>query len=375
MLLKAVGVFVGHMEQRERAVRLERTSCPRTARAVHTLNRSFNPELDFLAGREPDLSRKLLMATNGTIAYRLHELADARLREEVARLSCQGYAHLVDAMLRCMREAIGARASPAGSDCARARAVAPIAHGWKHGASMFMLPVYEAMFGTRFFFVHVVRDGRDMVLSLNRVTAKRYRHLCGVGSRPAPVGGCRKTRPSAARGASGLVGNPKAQLQVWALSNLGVTALARAHLGSRYVLVRSEDFIVGERPARVAALRRFLGQLQLRADAPLDELVRVFEHRIGFANMRGSFNGTRGNASAPYSGKWRPVIGRPCLAELLALPLVCDALHEYGYLARAECARQAADAEPLGRAQQRLVARSIGGFGSAGAAIRGSRVE
>ncbi|KAG8469501.1 hypothetical protein KFE25_005956 [Diacronema lutheri] len=350
-LLKSAGVFIGHMERGAGAARLERTPCPRVAARVLEANRSFNAELDFVAGREPDMSRKLLHATDGRFDFRLDALPDARLAEEVARVSCRAYAHLLDAMHRCVREAVGALARSArGDSCAGARTVVPIAHGWKHGASMFLLPVYVAMFGARFFFVHVVRDGRDMAVSIDRATAKRYHHFCGAASRPPPIGGCRGGGGGGG-GGGGVVSNPKAQLQAWAVANLGVTELARRHLGARYALVRAEDAVLGSRAAREAALGRLLAQLHLRSDVPLHQLATVFEHRIGFANVRESAIGARNvsgsGAAHAYTGKWRARLSGVCVAELLALPLVCEALHEYGYMHIDRCRLQAAGAAQI----------------------------
>mmetsp|Transcript_24912 Transcript_24912/g.57593 ORF Transcript_24912/g.57593 Transcript_24912/m.57593 type:complete len:238 (+) Transcript_24912:866-1579(+) len=237
-------------------------------------------------------------------------------------------------MHRCVAEAMEQHTRL--PTCERAKQVAPLAHGWKHSASMFMLPVYVAMFGDRFLFVHIVRDGRDLVLSINRATAKRYRHFCGSSARPQLAGGCRRANDTllqrkSSRGAlldqGALLGNPKITLQVWAAANLGVTRLGRRLLGERYTLVRAEDFIVADEAVRTAAATRLLVQLRLRPEVPLAPLLEVFRKRIGVANIRASAIGR--NSSFVYSGKWRTSIAPKCMHEMLALPLVCEAMHEY----------------------------------------------
>jgi hypothetical protein len=364
MLLKSAGVFVGHMETGRRA-RSERTPCPRTARLVAARNRSFNAALDFVSGREPDMSRKLLLTSRGRIDYSLRALGDAGLEREVAHVSCVGYAHLVNTMRSCTAEALAAHARPGPLDCARASEVVPLAHGWKHSASMFLLPVYAHMFGRRgFSFVHVVRDGRDMALSTNRASSKRYPHLCGLDSRPERIGACARARPTRSAPASGSTGapaaaafaqagstadggtpstgltsprgNPKGQLQVWALANLGVTRLGRRLLGERYLVVRAEDVVTADQPTRARTVRRMLAQLGLRSRAPEAQLLEVFDRPLGDVRAGAGAIGL-GNASRAYSGKWRRALSPACIAQLLALPLVCEALHEYGYLQLAAC--------------------------------------
>lgn len=339
-VLKDAGVFIGHLDKRP-----GRTRCPTTARSLYQPPFPWNPEYDWTRGREPDMSRKLLLALRGRTDYGLREVAPA-LRREVTGVMCESYALLTRTMRACYAEAV---TIAAGRPCERAASVVPIAHGWKHGLAMLMLPTLDAMFEDRYLFVHIVRDGRDMAFSLNRAAAKKWHHLCGPDVAPPRAGACRL--PKAQR--KGFA-NPKQQLIVWAVANLAVTTYARRVLGDRYTVVRAEDLVRADLSGRRAALARLFTRLRISSAVPLDSLGSIFERDLGLGNVRHHAVEASANRSAVYSGRWR-AHGDACARELLSLPAVCDGLHEYGYMDRSACRRAALPVPVRG-----LIAVSLG---------------
>ena len=92
--------------------------------------------------------------------------------------------------------------------------------GFKNPRHMFLLPILNRAF-PEFVFVHVLRDGRDMLFSKNRNQLRRYyRDLFG---RPDDV----TLETSAA---------------FWGMVNLQAAAYGARVLKSRYMLLRLEDF-------------------------------------------------------------------------------------------------------------------------------------
>lgn len=120
--------------------------------------------------------------------------------------------------------------------------------GFKNPRQIFLLPVLNLAFpGVRF--VHVVRDGRDMLLSHNKNQALKHFQA--------------------------LFGDPFDQsltqiAQFWARTNLEVLACGMARLGSRYITVRIEDLCGPNRSEHIAKLAHSLGldgdKAQLQAD-------------------------------------------------------------------------------------------------------------
>lgn len=97
--------------------------------------------------------------------------------------------------------------------------------GWKNPRTMYILPVIQHFF-PKFRFLHVVRDGRYMAFSSNKNQVnKHYAALFGE----APD---QNVQVAAAR--------------LWSLSNCQVARWGWGHIGSRYTLIRFEDF--GRRP-------------------------------------------------------------------------------------------------------------------------------
>jgi hypothetical protein len=92
--------------------------------------------------------------------------------------------------------------------------------GWKNPRSMYLLPIIYARF-PEMWFVHVIRDGRDMALSENRnQLRKHYQAL--FGETPAEA-------------------DNWAALRLWAETNLAAAHWGERTLKTRYVRLRFED--------------------------------------------------------------------------------------------------------------------------------------
>lgn len=108
--------------------------------------------------------------------------------------------------------------------------------GFKNPRHIFMLPFIDAVFPGALF-VHVLRDGRDMLLSHNRnQPRKHFEQLLG---RPFE-----KTEADVAR--------------FWAKSNSEARDFARDRLANRYAAARIEDLCGPDRQAAIASLSGFL---------------------------------------------------------------------------------------------------------------------
>ena len=93
--------------------------------------------------------------------------------------------------------------------------------GWKNPRSMYILPLIHALF-PQLYFVHVVRDGRDMAISPNQWQFKKhYKSLFGqpASEDETAVASC----------------------ALWGRANLAVSEWGPRHLGQRYIRVRLED--------------------------------------------------------------------------------------------------------------------------------------
>lgn len=97
---------------------------------------------------------------------------------------------------------------------------ADAAWGWKNPRSIYLLPVFDALYpGMRF--LHVVRDGRDMAFSRNQNQTTLYAPLL-VGSRAAdPL--------------------PVQAAALWSKVNAGAARYGARRMGARYLWVRFED--------------------------------------------------------------------------------------------------------------------------------------
>ncbi len=96
--------------------------------------------------------------------------------------------------------------------------------GWKHPRNLFLTALLNHLFPDSFF-VHVVRDGRDMALAPNKGDFRALRKLF----RPQ----CDDNEIGAAR--------------FWSHVNLEVWRWGRATLGSRYILTKFEDLCLDPR--------------------------------------------------------------------------------------------------------------------------------
>lgn len=100
--------------------------------------------------------------------------------------------------------------------------------GWKNPRSMYILPlILDCCPGLRF--VHLVRDGREMALSVNQIQPKK--HYAALTGHPLP--------DDLAAGS----------IELWSRANLDVMNWSRIHLGARYRLLRFEDLCAD--PGRV----------------------------------------------------------------------------------------------------------------------------
>lgn len=107
--------------------------------------------------------------------------------------------------------------------------------GWKCPRTIFVLPVLAARF-PELVFVHVVRDGRDMLTSKNDNQARRFYATLTGGD---------------------YAGHPaRAVAETWTRLNLDVARFGEAVLGTRYVRVRYEDLCDPTPDARTALLHR-----------------------------------------------------------------------------------------------------------------------
>jgi hypothetical protein len=120
--------------------------------------------------------------------------------------------------------------------------------GFKNPRHMFLLPILNRAF-PEFIFLHVLRDGRDMVLSKNRNQLRMHcRDLFG--------------RPND--------DTPAASAGFWATVNFQAEAYGARVLKSRYILLRLEDFLGEARQDYALGLAQKLELDKCRAVAHLD---------------------------------------------------------------------------------------------------------
>jgi hypothetical protein len=104
--------------------------------------------------------------------------------------------------------------------------------GCKNPRQIFVLPILAAIL-PNLTLVHVVRDGRDMLLSRNQNQPRQ--HYSSLFNQP-------------------WLETPKSIGQFWGVTNLQVARVGARLLGKRYVRVRIEDLCASERSRHVAVL-------------------------------------------------------------------------------------------------------------------------
>lgn len=115
--------------------------------------------------------------------------------------------------------------------------------GFKNPRQMFLLPVLELTFPSARF-VHLVRDGRDMLLSENKAQIRK--HFRGLFGFPFD------------RSLDHIA-------HFWAKTNLETHAFGTVKMGSRYVIARIEDLCGRDSSEHIAVLARRLGLDPTRA--------------------------------------------------------------------------------------------------------------
>ena len=96
--------------------------------------------------------------------------------------------------------------------------------GWKNPRSMFLLPLIHSVF-PELYYIHVVRDGRDMAFSKNQ--NQPHKHYQALFNKPYSA----STREKAAVQA----------IELWSKANLDTAAYGEKQLKERYIRVRFED--------------------------------------------------------------------------------------------------------------------------------------
>jgi hypothetical protein len=132
--------------------------------------------------------------------------------------------------------------------------------GFKNPRHMFLLPILNRAFPD-FVFVHVLRDGRDMLFSDNQNQLRRY--YCNLFGRPGSV-----TLGAAAT--------------FWGAANLQAASYGARVLQSRYVRLRLEDFCGEARQDHVVGLAQRLELDESRAVAHSD----IFRTPSSFGRWR-----------------------------------------------------------------------------------------
>jgi hypothetical protein len=120
--------------------------------------------------------------------------------------------------------------------------------GFKNPRHMFLLPILNRAF-PEFVFVHVLRDGRDMLFSENRNQLRMYYR--DLFDRPDD-------------------GTPGASAAFWSKVNLQAAAYGARVLKSRYMVLRLEDFCGEARQDSALRMAQKLGLDRCQAVAHLD---------------------------------------------------------------------------------------------------------
>ena len=145
------------------------------------------------------------------------------------------------AMIEDLAEVLDAHCAPITAS--------PRLWGWKEPRSIYLLPLLrDHLPGLRF--LHVVRDGRDMALSLNQNQLRKHADAAGI---------------------SAALPEPVRSIALWSWINTETARYGAERLGDGYLRIRFEDLCAspGETSRRVLA---FFG-LDGDTDAALEEVV------------------------------------------------------------------------------------------------------
>jgi hypothetical protein len=132
--------------------------------------------------------------------------------------------------------------------------------GFKNPRHIFLLPLLDVTF-PGVIFIHLVRDGRDMLFSDNKRQVEA--HFEALFGEP-------------------FVESLEAVARFWASTNLGAKAYGEMHLGPRYINIRIEDLCGPERDTHI---RRLAGALELDVETALIRAER-FELRDSYGRGR-----------------------------------------------------------------------------------------
>ncbi len=124
--------------------------------------------------------------------------------------------------------------------------------GWKNPRSAYLLP-YIYHFFPKMYFIHVIRDGRDIAFSNNQNQCnKHYQAYFGASFDSISL--------------------PEASIQLWSKMNLDLAKWAQEHLGSRYIPILFETLC--ENPKEVIQSLLFKLDISIE-DATMDTLMQA----------------------------------------------------------------------------------------------------
>ncbi len=104
--------------------------------------------------------------------------------------------------------------------------------GWKHPRNMFLIPLLNHVY-PECYYLHVVRDGRDMVFANNKTDARVLFHDLATNKKNLLNRVRNLLKPSDLQ--------PYQYLEFWSMVNCAVADWCKQHLASRFVISRFED--------------------------------------------------------------------------------------------------------------------------------------
>ena len=184
----------------------------------------------------------------------------------------------------------------------------PRGHPWgfKHPRTALVLPYALDVLGTRFKFVQVVRDGKDVAMGENQ---KLFSDHCGRYYGKSCFGGLLP------------------RVQFWADLNLEVTAWCREHLHpNRFLIVRIEDLVVGN----AECFDRIFDFLRL-PENPDDARTSVVDPDRKKKMVWRAINENKGHTSHYLGQKFSTAEKNHMYAAIKNDPKATHALNFYGY--------------------------------------------